>query len=423
MTLLKLERNYEKTRTCIYDLFKTGGSENITLVMRDGSFNVHLHTMLLPCQFLKSLLCEFDSDSSKVIIMPDIDKEDMIKVIDLITTGDTPYSYRKQMEIVELMYDVLRLDPEIFTFHQKTVNRLRREEKKHKKPNQTPLTSFNICEEKKQVFLTTKRLTCEFCLKYYDRKDHLIEHQKVCSKAHSKESLQAKLEAIKCLPCEICNKTFRTKESLRQHKLSHTENFDFNCPTCGNSYSSLPALYDHIKIEDHKYPDPEKYKLLRSQNVPENFVQCDICGRWVGRMEHHKRTHHSLESRLFECELCEYKTNRRNNFKRHQEDVHKVIARDFKSIDVTFKGRKPEWHCFDCKMTLNTELEIENHIKSKHCDDLKCNICEKEFKKHQHLVQHIRYIHENPQTHKCEICGKSYSAKRSLTKHLKKCKK
>ena len=208
---------------------------------------------------------------------------------------------------------------------------------------------------------------------------------------------------------------------LRQHELTHSEDVEFSCVICEKTYSSLTALKYHCKVENHKYPDPEKYKMFRSQNVPESFSQCEVCGRWVGRMEHHMNTHHSENSRLFECERCDYKTNRRDNFKRHQHDMHKMIDRNFKSIDETFKGRQPEWHCFDCKIVLTTELEIENHILSKHCKDLKCNICDKTYKKHQHLIQHIRSIHENPQRHECSKCGKSYAHKRTLTKHFKKC--
>lgn len=426
MALLKFERNSEKTKTFINDVFKTEGSKSVTLALKDGTLNVHLHTLLLPCEFMKTLLSDFDSEIIKVIILPDIEKEDMIKVIEVITTGDTPYSNRKTREIVELMYDVLGFDPGEFTFHEKVGSSIKPGVKKDKMKKKTPYTPFNIFENKRQVFITSDEFTCKFCLKYYYRKDHLKEHLKVCPKAHSKEDLQTKLESSKCFKCEVCNKSLRTKESLRQHMLSHSQTheiLDFSCPTCGKYYLSLTALNCHIKAEGHDHPNPEKHKIFRSQNIPEGFVQCDICGRWVGRMEHHKKTHHSVESRLFECESCDYKTNRRDNFKRHQEDMHKILARDFKCIDETFKGRRPEWHCFDCKITLKTELEIENHIKSKHCHDLKCNICEKQFKKQQHLVQHIRQIHENPQTFKCEECGKSYAHKRSLTKHMKKCKK
>lgn len=426
MALINVERNYKKTRTFIDEVFKTKISETVTLSLKDGTLDVQLHMLLLPCDFLETLLSDIDSESAKVIIMPDIEKEDMMKVLELITTGDTPYKEARGLEIIDLLYFVLQFDTKEFSFDQhrswpKLDNMYRGVERKKEK-KKIPYTPYNIHENKRQVF-TTDELTCHYCLKYFERKDHLKEHLKVCSKAHSKESIQAQLQSLKCFSCDVCNKTLRTKESLRQHKLTHSENFDFSCPSCEKSYSSLQALFNHLKAEGHKYPDSEKYKMLRSQNIPENFRPCEVCGRWVGRMEHHMKTHHSEESRLFECEYCDYNTNRKDNFNRHQDDMHKVIARNFKCIDQSFKGRKPEWHCFDCKITLNSELEIENHIKAKHCDELKCNMCEKEFKKHQHLVQHIRYIHENPQRHNCTKCGKSYAHKGSLTKHLKKCKK
>ena len=86
MALLKFERNSEKTKTFINDVFKTEGSKSVTLALKDGTLNVHLHTLLLPCEFMKTLLSDFDSEIIKVIILPDIEKEDMIKVIEVITT-------------------------------------------------------------------------------------------------------------------------------------------------------------------------------------------------------------------------------------------------------------------------------------------------------------------------------------------------
>jgi len=428
MVLIKFERNYERTKTYIEDILKTNVSETVTLVLKDGTLDVKLHLLLLPCDFLRTLLT--DTEECKVIFMPDIEREDMVKVIELITTGDTPYKDKRGEEITDLLYFVLHFDIKLFSFDQhKTWANLDRlykgvEAKKHKKEKKVPSTVFNVYENERQVFITDD-FTCKYCLKYFDRKDHLKEHIKMCPKAQSMEALKQKINSRKCFKCEMCDKALSSKEALRKHELTHSEITDFSCPSCDKSFSSLTNLRRHIKASNHEYPDPEKYKMFTSQNIPENFVQCEICGRWVGRLEHHMKTHHSEKSRVFECdyEHCDYKTDRIDNFKRHKEDMHKCIARNFEYIDKTFEGREVDWKCFDCKDSLNTELEIENHVKSKHCDELKCIICDKKFKKKQPLVQHISQIHENPERHNCPKCDNSYSNKRNLTKHMKKCKK
>ena len=170
--------------------------------MKDGTLEVKTHLLLLPCEFLRTLLT--DTNDCKLIILPDIEKEDMIKMIELITTGDTPYTLERFAEITDLLHLVLRFDPKMFRFDQRTTSVnldvfYRGVEKKtNVKEKKVPYTPFNVFEKERQVFMTDD-YTCNYCLKYFDRKDQLNEHKKMCSKAHSQEQIKDKILSMKCL--------------------------------------------------------------------------------------------------------------------------------------------------------------------------------------------------------------------------------
>ena len=90
-----------------------------------------------------------------------------------------------EVEIIDLLYFVLQFDTKEFSFDQHRswpkLDDMNREVERKKVKRKIPYTPYNIHENKRQVF-TTDELTCHYCLKYFERKDHLKEHVKVCSK-------------------------------------------------------------------------------------------------------------------------------------------------------------------------------------------------------------------------------------------------
>ena len=260
----------------------------------------------------------------------------------------------------------------------------------------------------------SKKNTCKFCLKYFPRLDKLNAH--VLSK-HTKKSAK---ETLKCL---FCGKQFTTKASLKSHELSHQDESTYICPleTCRKSYSTYYNLMKHLKQKDHIYPGrdiyPQHLKIVKEGNQ-----ECDICHRLVCNLEHHKQKHHSLESRKFNCEKCDYTTDRSDLLRKHELRKHNIAKRDLQAIDKTFENQEVEWGCFDCEKSFDSIVDIEDHILLPNCEDFICHKCNKKFKEKWNLKQHIKHVHENPQKFVCKKCNKSYSYKYSLTKHLKKCK-
>ena len=90
----------------------------------------------------------------------------------------------------------------------------------------------------------------------------------------------------------------------------------------------------HIKQKNHVYPKKNDYPS-HQKIVKEGHTECDICHRMVCNIEHHKRKHHSEESRKFQCEKCDYTTDRSDYLRKHELRMHKTAKRDFEAIDKT----------------------------------------------------------------------------------------
>ncbi|CAC5377369.1 unnamed protein product [Mytilus coruscus] len=48
--------------------------------------------------------------------------------------------------------------------------------------------------------------------------------------------------------CDLCDKTFKTKSSLRTHKFSHREKYNFTCQACGMGFSWEDHLERHMNV-------------------------------------------------------------------------------------------------------------------------------------------------------------------------------
>ena len=62
----------------------------------------------------------------------------------------------------------------------------------------------------------------------------------------------------------------------------------------------------------------------------------------------------------------------------------------------------------------NSGKKKKNQISS-----LKCEICDKEFKKNNGLKYHVYKIHNLEKVHQCNICQKFFDIEKNLTSHIK----
>ena len=356
---------------------------NINVCCQNGQIQMNILPFILFGQFWKDILKSIEGvDMNFCIIIPDIDTAGFKKMFNYVITGKEEFS--TELSTIELIFP---------DFDKKGV-------------------SDDDDDDEISEFKVDDPYTCKFCLKTFSRisdcKKHIENIHQKYMKAHK---------------CNYCEKVFKTFKAKRSHEETHKENGkgknELSCPSCDKYYKNVQDLLKHIKAKNHEYPESLKGKKL----VQDGTIMCNICHRYVKRLDHHLKTHHSENSRNFKCDVCNFKTDRKDTLSKHQYLKHKIVNRNFRFIDKTFETDEVEFTCFDCKKKFTTKLAIENHILQPTCEDIKCKVCGKKFKQRKNLLYHIRNTHDNPTKHKCEKCHQIFAHKTSLNKHYKNCTK
>lgn len=117
---------------------------------------------------------------------------------------------------------------------------------------------------------------------------HAVEKKYLCDTCGSKFFCSGSLRKHKALHddkdiryrCEICNKSYKTKESLNDHLKAHQGRFDHACDLCDNAYVRKDKLIRHrLKIHNIKeYRCPlcplefAKLTELKQHNQEEHFM-------------------------------------------------------------------------------------------------------------------------------------------------------
>ena len=92
------------------------------------------------------------------------------------------------------------------------------------------------CTVKKKPF------ACKHCKHGFVTKNRLENHEIVCGPKQTR-----KIELIKLIKCELCDKLFTRQEYRRNHvKQVHKGERPFQCVKCSNAFKEKAALQKHI---------------------------------------------------------------------------------------------------------------------------------------------------------------------------------
>ena len=230
--------------------------------------------------------------------------------------------------------------------------------------------SINHFQQQVEVKKLMNPRTCEFCFKYFARKEICQQHMKTVHESST-------------IVCNICSGRFKSKSALDKHvDLKHSEETPkkYSCPSCAKLFAYESGLKRHIKFENHQYPTANS-----SMKVREGFKSCSICGNIVGRMEYHMKRYHQDDSQIFYCKKCEKKFNRKDTLHKHEENVHSTFNINFPAVNLLLKVKNDNWKCKMCGKIFNSSFELNDHLISNTCSDcdkenLKCEYCKKTYK-------------------------------------------
>ena len=107
--------------------------------------------------------------------------------------------------------------------------------------------------------------------------------------------------------CEICGKTFISKNGHDQHKSVHSSDRSFKCKQCLKAFKTKGSLYSHMKIHGER-----KYK-------------CQECGSKFylkAKLDRHFRNVHMKPEYLFGCNICSKHFQDKDTLRKHIQTVH-----------------------------------------------------------------------------------------------------
>ncbi|XP_058464628.1 zinc finger protein OZF-like [Malaya genurostris] len=220
---------------------------------------------------------------------------------------------------------------------------------------------------------------CEICQKSYRSKEYLAVHNlkmhrklgdnsfscDECGKSFPQQGLlNAHLKAHTQTICSICHQKLGSN-SLKMHMLRHTGTMKYVCDTCGKEFRSKITLEQHIKR--HKGIDDR--------------LQCHICGRWIlGKrvMQIHMNTVHCDKTREFYCDICFLKYPNERSLSVHKGRVH---------VEKKFE-------CEFCGKRFKRSINCKEH-RASHTGEVlySCNICDATFNSNGNLYSHKKNKH------------------------------
>lgn len=261
-------------------------------------------------------------------------------------------------------------------------------------------------------------LECHFCGKKFRIRNLIREHIRMVHFTDKTDPNRVRYT------CDLCGRSYSEKASLRNHKRDkHSDNPKIKrkvlCPLCGKSVQSVAVHIYHMH-ETHEMLTCDlcqkqfKSKMtLRSHFHAKHIVRtepnvgCPECSKSFkteGQMKDHlQRVHYTTEQK-FQCDICLTKFKSQQSYRFHMK-MHQASL-DFR-CDVCGSG-------FKTRAYLLQHMKAHSEVKNYTCD-----VCQKSFKRSGQLHKH-KWIHEGRRYY-CEYCpGESFIDATTLRMHTEK---
>ncbi|XP_011502902.1 PREDICTED: myoneurin [Ceratosolen solmsi marchali] len=204
---------------------------------------------------------------------------------------------------------------------------------------------------------------------------------------------------------------------------SHTDrladlvkNAQITASPLGNFHESFDSLKSETPPE---IPSKPLIKSTRILSASERTERCNICGfhfpdrnilvlhKQLVHMAKEKNSNVASEDLMknYPCHLCTKVFKMRGSLMVHMRVAHSGFNSSATVKEPSYKTEQGR----------DTSKETDISSSNEHESGYNCPTCGKNFKKEQHVTQHLK-IHEGKQW-ECDVCGKMFTTKYFLKKH------
>ena len=238
--------------------------------------------------------------------------------------------------------------------------------------------------------LNKRQFVCEECNQRFHHNSTLLNHKR-CVHSNDRPFVCNEID---------CNKTFKLKSLLNLHKKRHSSVKSFGCDKCDKRFKLERDLLIHNEVHINNRPfvcprsncnktfkrkgDLKQHK--RKQHSDKRF-KCDECDQSF-RTEYSLRSHKTIHSKIlkFQCdeENCGKKFHEKNLLRLHKIRVHMKLKRH-KCIHN------------NCDKAFFSSTDLKEHVRHKHSTErpFKCNFenCNHSTKSEGNLNKHKKKVH------------------------------
>ena len=178
------------------------------------------------------------------------------------------------------------------------------------------------------------RWKCVTCSKIFSQQGALIVHNRI----HTKEQFKCEFcgytavhkSAVKIhtrqihigektdLVCNICNKSFSWRTTMKDHQKIHTGEKPFTC-ICGHRFRNSGNLKYHARRKGCEN-DKEVSTVCDKRG---NLFNCDLCAASFAD-ERKFLDHKKLHTLIIDCDMCDMKTSNMGHMRMHRKNIHQL---------------------------------------------------------------------------------------------------
>lgn len=244
----------------------------------------------------------------------------------------------------------------------------------------------------------------------------------ICPESFSQVLELANHLSVHANMCNVCNKTFSTKQQLEKHEQCHlSAATQYECTECGKSFLGSDAFRQHYCVHQKHLSTTDKRSLENSSevltknneeeeevDVGEDFYNCPTCNKRFASnisLQEHQKLHEF--DRPFKCLVCGKGFAKKKYLTQHQQ-IH---------------SERP-YRCDLCSNSFKTEQSLLSHHKSHDAQrKYHCSVCEKSYRSPYDLSRHeqkhpeLQAFSEISGDHRCDMCYKSFGLLSQLQQH------